>query len=109
LLVVTTFIVIGSVTVQGLSLRFVVEHAALSDPEETEHEVQEARSAMRSAADAPKPEHASSHDAARQVLIRLRERNVIGDEVLVRMLRETDLHARATEENALPGAGPPQP
>jgi hypothetical protein len=43
------------------------------------------------------------------VLIRLRERNVIGDEVLVRMLRETDLHARATEENALPGAGPPQP
>ena len=109
LLVVTTFIVIGSVTVQGLSLRFVVEHAALSDPEETEHEVQEARSAMRSAADAPKPEHASPHDAARQVLIRLRERDVIGDEVLVRMLRETDLHARATEENALPGAGPPQP
>jgi hypothetical protein len=29
--------------------------------------------------------------------------------MLVRMLRETDLHARAAEDNALPGAGPPNP
>ena len=34
---------------------------------------------------------------------------VIGDEVLVRMLRETDLHARAAQKNALPDAEPAQP
>ena len=33
----------------------------------------------------------------------------VGDEVLVRMLRETDLTSRAAEGNALPGAGPPNP
>jgi CPA1 family monovalent cation:H+ antiporter len=108
-LILAAFMVIGSVVVQGLSLRFIVERAALSDPGEADQEVEEARSAMRKASEAPGAEHASSHDAARQVLVSLRERNVIGDEVLVRMLRETDLHARAAQENALPGAGPPQP
>lgn len=108
-LVMATFVVIGSVVMQGLSLRFVVGRADLCDPDETESEVEEARRAMRSAAESPQEKHASSHDAARQVLVRLRERDVIGDEVLVRMLRETDLHARAAEENALPGAGPPNP
>jgi CPA1 family monovalent cation:H+ antiporter len=108
-LVMAAFMVIGSVVVQGLSLRYVVERAALSDPGETDQEMEEARSAMRKASEAPDAEHASSHDAARQVLVSLRERNTIGDEVLVRMLRETDLHARAAQENALPGAGPPQP
>jgi NhaP-type Na+/H+ or K+/H+ antiporter len=108
-LILAAFMVIGSVVVQGLSLRPLVEFAALSDPGEADQEVEEARSAMRKASEAPGPEHASSHDAARQVLVSLRERDVIGDEVLVRMLRETDLHARAAEENALPGAGPPQP
>jgi NhaP-type Na+/H+ or K+/H+ antiporter len=108
-LIVAAFVVIGSVVVQGLSLRSIVEHAALSDPREADQEVEEARSAMREASEMPDAEHASSHDAARQVLVSLRERNVIGDEVLVRMLRETDLHARAAQENALPGAGPPQP
>jgi NhaP-type Na+/H+ or K+/H+ antiporter len=108
-LIMAAFMVIGSVVVQGLSLRSLVGFAALSDPGEADQEVEEARSAMRKASEAPGPEHASSHDAARQVLVSLRERDVIGDEVLVRMLRETDLHARAAEENALPGAGPPQP
>jgi NhaP-type Na+/H+ or K+/H+ antiporter len=108
-LILAAFIVIGSVVVQGLSLRSLVEFAALSDPGEADQEVEEARSAMRKASEAPGAEHASSHDAARQVLVSLRERDVIGDEVLVRMLRETDLHARAAEENALPGTGPPQP
>ncbi|WP_246215849.1 hypothetical protein [Microvirga makkahensis] len=108
-LVMAAFMVIGSAVVQGLSLRSIVGFAALSDPGEADQEVEEARSAMRKASEAPGAEHASSHDAARQVLVSLRERDVIGDEVLVRMLRETDLHARAAEENALPGAGPPQP
>jgi hypothetical protein len=39
----------------------------------------------------------------------LRERDRIGDEVLVRMLREADLTSRAAEGDALPGAGPPNP
>ncbi len=108
-LVMAAFMVIGSVVVQGLSLRSIVGFAALSDLGEADQEVEEARSAMRKASEAPDAKHASSHDAARQVLVSLRERDVIGDEVLVRMLRETDLHARAAEENALPGAGPPQP
>ena len=41
--------------------------------------------------------------------MRLRERDRIGDEVLARMLRETDLTARAAEGDALPGAGSPNP
>ena len=45
----------------------------------------------------------------RRALLGLRERNRIGDEVMVAMLRETDLAARATEGNALPGAGAPNP
>ena len=34
--------------------------------------------------------------------MRLRERDRIGDEVLARMLRETDLTARAAEETPCP-------
>ncbi|MDP9413611.1 MAG: hypothetical protein M3Q08_05860 [Pseudomonadota bacterium] len=51
----------------------------------------------------------NAFDAVRHLLLRLRERDRIGDEVLARMMRETDLNARASEENALPSAGPPQP
>jgi CPA1 family monovalent cation:H+ antiporter len=58
---------------------------------------------------APQREHANGFDAARQALLALREGDRIGDEVLVRMLGETDLRARVTEGSALPGAGPPNP
>ena len=47
--------------------------------------------------------------AERRVLIRLRERNEIGDEVLRRLLREADLRKRAGEGDASPGAPPPAP
>ena len=64
-LIVAAFVVIGSVVVQGLSLRSIVEHAALSDPGEADQEVEEARSAMREASEMPDAEHASSHEVAR--------------------------------------------
>jgi CPA1 family monovalent cation:H+ antiporter len=64
---------------------------------------------MRDAAAAPSPQHASGSDAARRELLRLREQDQIGDEVMTRMMREADLTARAAEKDALPGAGPPQP
>ncbi len=79
----------------------------MCDPGESE--VEEARPVMRSAAEAPDPEHTSSHEAARQVLVGLWERDVIRDEGLARMVRETDLHARAAQKNALPDAEPAQP
>ena len=44
-------------------------------------------------------------DAERMALLRLREDNSIGDEVLRKMLRETDLRSRASEKSALPGRG----
>ena len=62
------------------------------------------------AADAnPDQQHANGFDAARQALLELRKQNRIGDEVMVAMLRETDLTSRAEEVDALPGAGPPDP
>lgn len=109
ILAVTAFIVIGSVLVQGFTLKPLVERAALADEQEKEEEEQTARAAMRQAAEAPGAEQASAHDAARKSLIDLRARDAIGDEVLVKMIRETDLHARAAEEDALPNAGPPNP
>jgi hypothetical protein len=45
----------------------------------------------------------------RRTVLELRAENRIGDEVAREMLRETDLHQRATEESPLPGAGPPNP
>jgi CPA1 family monovalent cation:H+ antiporter len=48
-------------------------------------------------------------DAERMALLRLREDNSIGDEVLRKMLRETDLRSRAAEKDTLPGAGAPNP
>jgi CPA1 family monovalent cation:H+ antiporter len=109
ILVVGALLIIGSVLLQGLSLRVVVRRAALCDESEERREEDEARRAIVGAIKAPKDEHANGFDAARQALVALRERDRIGDEVLVRMLRETDLRARAAEGSALPGAGPPSP
>ena len=92
-----------------MTLRVVVAWANLADEEENEREQDLARRAVETAMASPGREHANGFDAARQVLVRLREQDRIGDEVLVAMLRETDLLARASEGNALPGAGPPNP
>jgi NhaP-type Na+/H+ or K+/H+ antiporter len=109
ILAVAALTIVGSVLVQGLTLGAFVEHAALRDDVEEEREEREARRAIKAALVNPGREHANGFDAARQALLRLRERDRIGDEVLVRMLREMDLTSRAAEGDALPGAGPPNP
>jgi CPA1 family monovalent cation:H+ antiporter len=109
ILAIAALTIIGSVLLQGLTLRLVVERAGLRDEGEDEREEQAARQAIEAALARPEAEYADGFDTARQALVRLRERNHIGDEVLVRMLRETDLTARAAEGDALPGAGPPNP
>ena len=109
ILAITALTIIGSVLLQGLTLRLVVERAGLRDEGEDEREEQAARQAVEAALARPEAEQADGFDTARQTLVRLRERNHIGDEVLIRMLRETDLTARAAEGDALPGAGPPNP
>ena len=101
--------IIGSVLLQGLTLRSVVSGAALHDEQEHSREEKEARQAIEAAFAAPGEEHANGFDAARQALLRLREQDRIGDEVLISMLRETDLTSRVAEGDALPGSGPPNP
>jgi CPA1 family monovalent cation:H+ antiporter len=107
IVVITAFLVIGSLALQGTTLKLAVVRAALADESEEEQEVELARAAIRSAAKIGGPNE--PHQPARQALLALRVDNRIGDEVLTRMLRETDLNARASEENVLPGAGPPNP
>jgi NhaP-type Na+/H+ or K+/H+ antiporter len=109
ILAVAALTIIGSVLMQGLTLRHFIDRAALRDDAEEEREESEARQAIEIALAKPGREHANGFDAARQALLKLRERDRIGDEVLVRMLRETDLTSRAAEGDALPGAGPPNP
>ncbi len=109
ILILGAFVVIGSVLLQGISLRMAVRAAKLCEPGEEDHEVELARRTVEEAGRRTSESDADAHDAARQALLALRRRNEIGDEVLIRMLRETDLHARASEENVLPGAGPPNP
>ena len=110
ILITAAFLVMLSLAAQGITLRWAVIRADLCDEGEEEREVDRARSEMAAAA-ADKANGAETplHDAARRSLLALRERDAIGDEVLARMLRETDLNARASEENVLPGAGPPNP
>jgi CPA1 family monovalent cation:H+ antiporter len=106
-LVVATLVVLGSVLLQGLTLRATVQAAGLGSEAE-EREEQEL--AMRTAAAAAEHgEGAEGLDAARRASLRLREQDQIGDEALRETLRETDLRARADEgpSAALPGAGPP--
>jgi CPA1 family monovalent cation:H+ antiporter len=106
---VAALVIVGSVLLQGLTLRAVVAWAKLCDEDGNEREQDLARRAVETAMASPGREHANGFDAARQALMRLREEDRIGDEVLVAMLRETDLLARASEGDALPGAGPPNP
>ena len=109
ILAVAALTIVGSVLVQGLTLRAVVSWAGLLHEDEHEQEIAEARRSIEAAIEAPGRENANGFDAARQALLTLREADRIGDEVLTEMLRETDLTSRAAEGDALPGAGPPNP
>ena len=53
--------------------------------------------------------HPEGFAAERRALVGLRENNEIGDEALRRLLRETDLRKRVGENDASPGAPPPNP
>ena len=114
ILVIAALVILGSVLLQGLTLRKAVRAAALADEAEEERERTQAERAMAEAhtqalertAGAPAR---AAFDAERRALLALRRDNRIGDEVLREMLRETDLRARVTDGSALPGAGPPSP
>ena len=107
LLVTALFVVLGSIVLQGLTLRLAVRAGALGDEgeEQGEHALAE-----RTAVEAARGEQ-DGHNAARRSLLKLREENRIGDEMLRKMLRETDLSARAAEGSAaaLPSANPSNP
>lgn len=102
ILVVAALVIVGSVLVQGLTLRPLVRNVPLAEKDEEEREVELARGVVERAG-------VEGFDVVRRDLLVLRADNRIGDEVLRRMLREVDLRSRATEESALPGAGPPNP
>ncbi|MBI0539692.1 sodium:proton exchanger [Roseomonas sp. KE2513] len=109
-LVVAAFLILGSVIVQGLTLRTAVQAASLGDEAEEKREEELAGRVASRAADGEEDVQ-RGHDAVRRALLRLREDNHIGDEMLHKMLRETDLSARVAEgpAAAMPGAGPPNP
>jgi CPA1 family monovalent cation:H+ antiporter len=109
IVVMAAFTIVGSIVVQGLTLRPAVRQAELGvEDEKAEEKV--AERAMREAYPIGASERSTpvnGFDAERMALLRLREDNSIGDEVLRKMLRETDLRSRAAEKDTLPGAGHP--
>ncbi|MFH5925136.1 cation:proton antiporter [Roseomonas xinghualingensis] len=109
-LVVAAFLILAAVVVQGLTLRSAVQAASLGNEEEEKRE-EELAGAVASRAAEGKEDAQDGYDAVRCALLQLRAENHIGDEMLQKMLRETDLSARAAEgpAAALPGAGPPNP
>jgi CPA1 family monovalent cation:H+ antiporter len=109
-LMVAAFLILAAVVVQGLTLRSAVRAASLGNEEEEKREEELAGEVASQAAEGEEDVQVG-HDAVRRALLRLREENHIGDEMLQKMLRETDLNARAAEgpAAALPGAGPPNP
>jgi CPA1 family monovalent cation:H+ antiporter len=109
ILAVAALSIVGSVVIQGLTLRWAVAKAALCDADDGRREGDVAREAVTRALDAKDTGSPESFAEARRELVRLREGDQIGDEVLTGMLRETDLVARASEGDALPGSGPPNP
>jgi CPA1 family monovalent cation:H+ antiporter len=113
-LVVAALVILGSVLLQGLTLRLAVRRAGLAAPEAAEREEDGARQAAAEAREgAPHAAHPEALEAERRTLMRLRAQDDIGDEALRKLLREGDLRARAAEAegsgSAAPGAGPPQP
>lgn len=110
ILVVAALTIVGSVLLQGLTLHVVVRRAGLVDRgEEAREERNAAAAALASGEAAVASDAGSRFDAERRAVLALRARNRIGDEVLRKMLRETDLRQRSAEASALPGAGPPNP
>jgi CPA1 family monovalent cation:H+ antiporter len=118
-LVVAALVILGSVLVQGLTLRAAVRRAGRAAPGlaatgQAAAEAAKARGAAAAARDAV-PGAAAEHgplEAERRELLRLRERDEIGDEALRELLREGDLRRRAAEAeagDAMPGAPPPRP
>jgi NhaP-type Na+/H+ or K+/H+ antiporter len=106
ILAIAAVMIVGSVLLQGLTLGAAVRRAGLGGRAETEAERQAAQEAIGTAR---AETDGSGFDAGRRAVLELRGQNRIGDEVTREMLRETDLHQRATEESPLPGAGPPNP
>lgn len=111
LLVVAAGVILGSVLLQGLTLRRAVRGAELGGAGQAQREEEQAR---RVAADARRQvgkeaTHPEGFAAERRALVGLRESDEIGDEALRRLLRETDLRKRAGEGDASPGAPPPNP
>ncbi len=109
ILTVAALSIVGSVVIQGLTLRWVVAKAALCDAEDAQREGNLAREAVGQALGHGSAGPAGSFAEARRELVRLRDGDQIGDEAMIGMLRETDLVARAAEGDALPGAAPPNP
>jgi NhaP-type Na+/H+ or K+/H+ antiporter len=109
-LVVAAFLIIGAVVVQGFTLRSAVRAASLGDEAE-EHREEDLAGDVAFRAAKGEPDVQRGHDAIRRALLQLRHDNHIGDEMLQKMMRETDLSARAAEgpAAAMPGAGPPNP
>jgi CPA1 family monovalent cation:H+ antiporter len=106
ILALAAMLIVGSVLLQGLTLRAVVQRAGLAEPKENEAEEDAARQAVANARSAGR---GAGFEAGRRAVLDLRRENRIGDELAHEMLRETDLHQRATDESRLPGAGPPNP
>jgi NhaP-type Na+/H+ or K+/H+ antiporter len=107
ILVIGALVVLGSILVQGLTLRLMVQTVALGEEAEEHGEERLARRRMHEVRTSDEgPEGLA---AERQALEALREEDRIGDEVQRRLLRETDLRERVGEGSALPGAGPPNP
>lgn len=102
ILVLAALVILGSILLQGLTLRAVVRRAGLADPIESKEEA----AAERVLADAMRE---GGFPQARRTLLERRARNHLGDETLRKLFRELDLRERAAEPSALPGAGPPNP
>ncbi|SDC24292.1 cation:proton antiporter domain-containing protein [Belnapia rosea] len=111
LLVVASGVILGSVLLQGLTLRRIIQGAKLSGRGQAKREEDRARQVATDARhevgkDAVHPEGLA---AERRALLGLREHDELGDEALRRLLREADLRKRASESDASPGAAPPNP
>jgi NhaP-type Na+/H+ or K+/H+ antiporter len=109
ILVIAALVILGSVLVQGLTLRAAVQGAGLARPEAAKEEESQAREAATVAREAA---IGDGHEAERRTLAELRERDEIGDEALRKLLRESDLRERVKEAEsggAGTGGGPPQP
>ena len=108
-LIVAALTIVGSVLLQGLTLRALVQRTPFAAEAEVQRESDKAQAAIEAATNGRKDDPPAGFDAARKALLKLRVDDAIGDEALLEALREVDLAARASEGNALPGAGPPNP